>query len=116
MLDYRVVEFALSLPRQHKVAGPRTKIILKEVLARYLPPALFERPKKGFDSPIASWLRGPLKAWAHDLLDTAKINADGLLDPEPIRQKWVQHQAGDRNHQYFLWNVLMFQEWKCRWA
>jgi len=116
ILDHRVVEFALRLPLQCKLAGTRTKIILKDVLARYVPRALFEREKQGFESPIAIWLRGPLKEWAEDLLDPAAMRADGLLNPEPIQQKWLEHQSGRRNWQYALWDVLMFQEWKRRWA
>lgn len=116
ILDHRVVEFALRLPREFKISGTRTKIILKDVLARHLPRSLFERPKQGFESPIAVWLRGPLKEWAEALLDPVAMRADGLLDPKPIRQKWNEHQSGRRNWQYGLWNVLMFQEWKTRWA
>jgi asparagine synthase (glutamine-hydrolysing) len=116
ILDHRVVELALRLPRGCKMAGAQTKIILKDVLARYVPRALFEREKQGFESPIAIWLRGPLRDWAEDLLDPAAMAADGLLNPTPIRQKWVEHQSGRRNWQYALWDVLMFQEWKRRWA
>jgi asparagine synthase (glutamine-hydrolysing) len=116
ILDHRVVEFALGLPRERKIVGGRTKIVLKEVLARHVPRALFERPKQGFESPIADWLRGPLKGWAKDLLDPAAMRIDGLLNPAPIQQKWQEHQSGRRNWQNALWNVLMFQEWKRRWA
>jgi asparagine synthase (glutamine-hydrolysing) len=116
ILDHRVVEFALRLPRQYKTAGKRTKIILKDILARRVPRPLFERTKQGFESPIAVWLRGPLREWAEDLLDPAAMRIDGLLDPAPIRQKWSEHLSGRRNWQYALWNVLMFQEWKRRWA
>jgi asparagine synthase (glutamine-hydrolysing) len=116
ILDHRVVEFALRLPREYKMAGSRTKIILKDVLARRVPRPLFERTKQGFESPIADWLRGPLRDWAEDLLDSAAMSADGLLNPAPIRQKWAEHQSGRRNWQYALWSVLMFQEWKRRWA
>ena len=116
ILDHRVVEFALKLPRTYKRTGARTKIILKEVLARHVPRALFEREKQGFESPTALWLRGPLKDWAEDLLDPARMRADDLLNPEPIRQRWLEHQSGHRNWQYPLWSVLMFQEWNRRWA
>jgi len=116
ILDHRVVEFALKLPRDLKIVGTKTKIILKNILARHVPRALFERPKQGFESPIAVWLRGPLKDWAEDLLDPRTMKADGILNPTPIRQKWSEHQSGRRNWQYALWNVLIFQEWKRRWA
>jgi asparagine synthase (glutamine-hydrolysing) len=116
ILDHRVVEFALRLPREYKTAGANTKIILKNVLARHVPRALFERPKQGFALPIGLWLRGPLRSWAEDLLDPTTMRADGLLDPAPVWQKWVEHQSGRRNWQYALWNVLMFQEWRRRWV
>ena len=116
ILDHRVVEFALTLPREHKMKGTRTKIILKDVLARHVPRDLFERPKQGFESPIAVWLRGPLREWAENLLDPAAMRADGLLDPVPIRRKWAEHLSGRRDWPRALWNVLMFQEWKRRWT
>jgi asparagine synthase (glutamine-hydrolysing) len=116
ILDHRVVEFALRLPRNQKVAGSRTKIILKAILARHVPRALFERQKQGFESPIAVWLRGPLRDWAQDLLDPSAMRADNVLDPAPIRQKWIEHVSGRRNWQNALWNVLMFQVWKGRWG
>jgi asparagine synthase (glutamine-hydrolysing) len=116
ILDHRVVEFALGLGREYKTAGGKTKIILKNVLARHVPRPLFERPKQGFESPIADWLRGGLRGWAEELLDPVTMRADGLFDPAPIRQKWLEHQSGRRNWQWALWNVLMFQEWRRRWA
>ena len=116
ILDHRVVEFALRLPRRYKAAGGETKLILKEVLARYVPRPLFDRGKQGFESPIGPWLRGPLKDWAHDLLDPARMRADGFLDPAPVQQKWQEHQSGQRNWQHALWTVLMFQQWQRRWA
>ncbi len=116
ILDYRVIEFALRLPRQHKSDGTRTKIILKDVLARHVPRSLFERPKQGFEAPISGWLRGPLKDWAADLLDPGAMRQDGLFNPEPIQEKWAEHQSGRRAWPNALWNVLMFQEWKRRWV
>jgi asparagine synthase (glutamine-hydrolysing) len=117
ILDHRVVEFALSLPRRHKADDKGgTKLILKDVLARYVPRALFERPKQGFESPIADWLRGPLREWAEDLLSPARLRADDLFEPAPIRQRWIEHQSGRRNWQYPLWAVLMFQMWRQRWT
>ena len=116
ILDHRVVEFALALPREQKASGGKTKIILKNVLARHVPRPLFERPKQGFELPIADWLRGRLRDWAEELLDPVTMRADGLFNPEPIRQKWLEHQSGRRNWQWALWNILMFQEWKRRWG
>jgi asparagine synthase (glutamine-hydrolysing) len=61
--------------------------------------------------PIDAWLRGSLKGWAADLLDPAAMRRTGLIDPEPVQEKWAAHQSGARNWQHFLWNVLMFEAW-----
>jgi asparagine synthase (glutamine-hydrolysing) len=66
----------------------------------------------GFAVPVDIWLRGPLRAWADDLLDANGLRAAGILDPEPIVQKWNEHKLGRRNWQQFLWNVLMFEAWR----
>src|SRR5262249_10272150 len=116
ILDHRVIEFALRLPRELKAVGARTKIILKKVLGHHLPLALFDRPKQGFESPIADWLRGPLRDWAEDLLDPVQMRTDGLFNAPPVQQKWIEHKSGHRDWHNPLWTVLMFQQWKRQWA
>ncbi len=115
LLDYRVVERAWSLPIQARLGGGKGKAMLRRVLARYVPPALFDRPKMGFGVPIGRWLRGPLRAWAEDLLQPQRMAADGLIDPKLVQTAWSQHLAGRRDNQYKLWTVLMFMAWKRRW-
>jgi asparagine synthase (glutamine-hydrolysing) len=110
MLDHRVVEFALGVPLDMKLRNGTGKWILRQVLARYVPPALFERPKMGFGVPIDHWLRGPLKSWADDLLEPASLRANGL-DPALITQAWHEHRSGRRDWHYPLWTVLMLQAW-----
>jgi asparagine synthase (glutamine-hydrolysing) len=111
LLDFRVYEFAWRLPLAMKVRGTTGKWILRQLLSRYVPHALFARPKMGFGVPLAEWLRGPLREWAEALLDSRRIEGEGFLAAEPIRRKWDEHLRRENNWQYYLWPVLMFQAW-----
>jgi len=111
-LDHEVFEFAWRLERRHRLHGKVGKPILRRLLRRYVPAALFDRPKMGFGVPLATWLRGPLREWAEGLLDPARLRGTGLLDPQVIGARWREHLAGTRNWQYPLWNVLMFEAWR----
>ena len=110
-LDHQLVEFAWTLPAHLKLRQGHTKWVVRELLDRFVPRHLVQRPKTGFGVPIDSWLRGPLRDWAEDLLDERAIRNDGLMDPAPIRQFWAEHLSGHRNWQYQLWGALMFQAW-----
>jgi len=110
-LDPDVAEFAWSLSREQRIRDGKGKWLLREVLARYAPRALFERPKMGFGIPIDEWLRGPLRAWANDLLSPERVRRDGYLRPEPLQEKLREHVTGQRNWQHHLWPALMFQAW-----
>ncbi|MDE3052232.1 MAG: asparagine synthase C-terminal domain-containing protein, partial [Nitrospirota bacterium] len=112
LIDHRVVEFAWQIPLARKIKHEgEGKWLLRQVLSRYVPSKLVERPKMGFGVPIGYWLRGPLREWAEDLLDETRLRREGYLHPAPIREKWMEHLSGQRNWQYPLWNVLMFQAW-----
>ncbi|MDX1737456.1 MAG: asparagine synthase C-terminal domain-containing protein, partial [Alphaproteobacteria bacterium] len=111
ILDHRVVEFAWTLPTERLIKNGQGKWPLRQVLYRHVPQSIIDRPKMGFGVPIDSWLRGPLKEWAEDLLNPASIKKHGILTPEPIWQKWQEHLSGERNWQYYLWDILMLQAW-----
>jgi asparagine synthase (glutamine-hydrolysing) len=111
ILDHRVVEFAWQIPRSLKIRNGQGKWLLRQVLHRYVPEHLVERPKSGFGIPIGNWLRGPLRSWAEALLDKRRLLEEGFFNPDPIRKKWAEHLTGRKNWQYHLWDVLMFQAW-----
>jgi asparagine synthase (glutamine-hydrolysing) len=112
ILDHRVVEFSWRLPQRFKLRRGKGKWLLRQVLYRHVPKQLVERPKSGFAIPIASWLRGPLRPWAGELLSEKRLAAGGLLDPAPIVARWREHLDGRRNYHASLWTVLMFQAWR----
>ncbi len=119
-LDAHVIEFAWRLPMPMKIRkgqgkGGQSKWLLRQVLSRHVPEALFERPKMGFAVPIDHWLRGPLRDWAEALMDGQKLAAQGLLNAAMVKEKWQEHLSGRRNRQNELWDVLMFQAWYDRW-
>ena len=111
MLDRDVVEFAWTLPIEYLREGDTGKQVLRDVLYRYVPREMMERPKKGFSIPIASWLTDPaLKEWAESLIDENKIRQQGILDADVVRKIWTDFtERGIYRIQ--IWYILMFQQW-----
>ncbi|MBV9929927.1 MAG: asparagine synthase (glutamine-hydrolyzing) [Alphaproteobacteria bacterium] len=110
-LDHRVAELAARIPVAMKVKSGKGKHILRELLYRQAPRALFERPKAGFAIPVGEWIKGPLRPWAEDLLDPARMAGEGYFDPALVARRWREHLSGRRDATPALWAVLMFQAW-----
>ncbi len=119
-LDPSVAQTAWSLPLQLKIRTKERRYIgkwaLKELLKEYLPPELYKRPKTGFAMPIGSWLRGPLKPWADDLLNRTIIKKHRWFNSAEIEHIWNQHLSGNFDHIGTLWPVLMAHSWLERWG
>ncbi len=114
-LDLDVVNFACRVPLFMKMRNGRGKWLLRQVLYRHVPPALVDRPKTGFGVPIDSWLRGPLRTFAGDLLERGRLKAQGLFDADVVSETLNSHLQGARNAGHWLWNVLMAQSWLDCW-
>jgi len=112
LLDHRVVEFAAALPMAMKIRNGQSKWLLRQVLYKYVPKEMIERPKMGFGIPLEGWLRNELRDWVEALLDKQSLKEAGFFDVQLVYKKWEEHLSGKRNWQHLLWNVLMFQAWR----
>jgi len=111
LLDHRVAELAFALSSNQLIKHGVGKWPLRELLKRFVPAAFYDRPKAGFSIPLAQWLRGPLRAWAEDLLSEERLKREGYFDGQKVRLAWLQHQRGTYDRSLHLWNILMFQSW-----
>ena len=110
-LDHRIAEVAWRLPLHMKIRDGQGKWALRQVLYKYVPRDLIERPKAGFGIPVGEWLRGPLRDWAEDLLNRERLQSEGYLNPTLVRETWQQHLSERHDWPHHLWSVLMFQAW-----
>ena len=111
-LDPEVINLSMRLPNRMKIRNGYGKWALRQVLYKYVPRKIIDRPKEGFMTPIGDWLRGPLLNWAKDLISEENLNKDPIFNPEIIHQTFKEHLSGDRDWTSRLWPILMFQSWK----
>ncbi|MDC0403875.1 asparagine synthase (glutamine-hydrolyzing) [Porticoccaceae bacterium] len=110
-LDSEVVESAFHMPLNYKIKGGKSKSILRDILFKYVPKNLIERPKMGFGVPLDQWLRGTLRPWAEEMLSVSRLSREGFFDVDMVRSLWQGHLSGQTNSAAQLWAILMFQAW-----
>lgn len=115
LLDHSIVEFSFQVPIQYKINNGVGKSLLRNLLYKYVPSRLIERPKRGFSAPIGAWLKSELKDWAWELIKSDRLINEGFLNSDIVSEFWEDHQTGRRVCDYILWDVLMFQSWYEEW-
>ena len=111
LLNHHIIEYAWRLPIAMKLRDKSSKWAMRQILYRYVPQELIERPKQGFMVPLDDWLRGPLKQWMGDLTSPENLRREGYFHPDAITARWNEHRDNKWNWGYSLWNVTMFQSW-----
>ena len=115
-LDEEVFKSAWQLPLEAKIREGEGKWVSRQLLYRYVPRTLIDRPKMGFAVPLDAWLRGPLRDWAEDLLSSASLAALPMLDAPAVRGLWEAHLRGRGHYAQQLWTVLQLLAWQRRWS
>ena len=110
-LDHRIAELAQKIPSHMKIQNGIGKSILRNILYKYVPKELIERPKAGFGIPLGLWLRGPLKNWVEDLLNPVRLEKEGFLNAEIVNKIWKEHLSGKRDWSFRVWSIVIFQQW-----
>ena len=112
-LDKSVIDFSFKIPLSMKIKNKDfgNKWILRKILSDYIPDKITNRSKSGFEIPIGTWLRGPLKNWAENLLQKERIQGGGFFNYKTIKKFWDEHQSGNYDWTPRLWGVIIFQSW-----
>jgi asparagine synthase (glutamine-hydrolysing) len=114
-LDDRIVDFAARLPRRFKIRGTQTKLVLRELMKKELPPSVLNRPKTGLDIPIHEWFRGVLRPLLIESMNEAAVRQTGLFHWPAVQQLIEEHQNRKANWGYHLWGLLTLILWMKRW-
>jgi asparagine synthase (glutamine-hydrolysing) len=111
-LDPEMISLSMRIPSSMKINNNEGKKPLREVLYKYVPKELIDRPKAGFKIPIGNWLRGHLREWAEANLSKQRLSNEGYMNPDIIQNIWKEHLSGKKDWTSKLWPILMFQTWK----
>jgi asparagine synthase (glutamine-hydrolysing) len=117
LMDHELCEYSWRIPHHLKIRGYEGKWLLRQILEKYVPRALTERPKSGFGVPLHDWLKGPLKSWGDDLLNEDRLKKQNIFNASLVSGRWKDFQSGKAGHANAsdLWTALMFQSWHDRW-
>jgi asparagine synthase (glutamine-hydrolysing) len=110
-LDPDLVTAAWSLPMKFKINKGKGKYILREILKKYVPESMFEKPKKGFNVPLDSWFRLSLKEWAYDTLSEHSIKSQKFFNYQFINRLLKDHSSEKKNNGSKIWNLVVMQTW-----
>jgi asparagine synthase (glutamine-hydrolysing) len=115
LLDYRIIEFAARLPEHFKYRNGEKKWILKQIVHKYLPKEIMDRPKMGFGVPLMEWFRNELKELFYEYLDEERLKKEGIFNVNEVIKLRNNYLNGKNDNIRKLWNILMFQMWYERW-
>lgn len=110
-LNPKIIDFSYKLNQDMKIKDGKGKIILREVLKKYVPEKYVNRPKMGFSIPLGSWLKGPLKKWTLEKIDLNNIRNQGYLNDDQVKFYLKNHFSGKKDFSRELWNIIVFQSW-----
>jgi asparagine synthase (glutamine-hydrolysing) len=114
-LDQHIVEWAARLPTNYKYYQGQKKYILKQIVNKFIPASMMERPKMGFAVPVKDWLLNELKPLVHEVLSEKSLNRHGLLNTQTVSKLLHSFYAGRSEHYLRIWYLLMFQMWYDQW-
>jgi len=111
LLDYKVVEFAATIPAEMQFKDGSGKYILRKMASRFLPQNVFTKKKQGFAIPMNEWFQKELKDYAFDLLTSSRFDNRGYFNPGNIKYILNEHARGSRDYSMWIWSLIVFELW-----